>query len=62
MIGLWIEGKKYKFDVDLGWYGGEPFVLFKIEILNFYDVGVCNIFNFQIAKFSISLSAYSIED
>lgn len=58
-LSIWLEGKKYKFSVDFGWFKGNEFMLFDFKILNFYSRGSLCLVQLQIAKFIIGL--YAIE-
>jgi len=55
-IELYINDKKIKFTGSFGWYKGEEFSLFKLELLQIFpDDKVIYFLDFQIAKFLITL-------
>ena len=54
-IGLWIKGKKYEFNGDIGWYRSNDFVALNAQIFEFSDGKLSTIFHVQIAKFVVGL-------
>ncbi len=54
-LSIWLEGKKYRFAVDFGWFKGNEFMLFDFQLLNFYSTGSLCLVQLQIAKFIIGL-------
>jgi len=59
-IGLWINGKKYKFLFEGGWFKGNEFKLLQVSILENLPDHDWVIFGIQIAKFSIGLFLFEI--
>lgn len=56
-VALVIDGKKYKFGIEFGWFDGSEFMLFDFRIFNFYAKGSVILVQLQIAKFIIGLYA-----
>ncbi len=54
-LTLYANGNKVRFWGNLGWYPGEPFILFKIEFMSqvVAENNDYTVFGIQIAKFSI---------
>ena len=50
---LRIFGRWWKFWGGIGWYSGEEFVLFKLEIQPYNYKGYWFMFSIQVAKFAI---------
>lgn len=59
---VWMGKNRYKIGVDLGWYPGNEFKLFGLEVLTVYDGGGgVTILDVQLAKLTFNIHAYKVE-
>lgn len=59
MIGIWLNGKKWKLNVEFGWWKGEPFALFDIAIFEAWE-DVVDLLRLKFAKMHFSISLLKI--
>ena len=60
-VRIWIKGKCYEFSVEAGWYRGNEFSLFSLDIFEHACEGLLTIIQLQVAKFIIGLHLSKVD-